>query len=281
MNVRYLFLTSAFFLIVHAINAVNFVLFTEPKTGTHLLAPILTALTNKKIFWAKNQQEISQSIENYEFSPFEDQELFIFSGHCSPWNRQTMEKVWATNQRRGTFLHLHAPYSQTMENFLIEKRCVNFFIKRDPRDQVVSLLNHYKHIDFLDKTIEAIPTDAERLLYMIRTHLRARTLNFTRWLQSPVCCALDFSKLMGAHGGAATDEDVLDQMRKIASALRLGLPDQYLMSVYKQCFGTGWNFFKGKVGSWKEYFNEEHKAAAKEVIGDLLIELGFEKDYNW
>lgn len=70
-------------------------------------------------------------------------------------------------------------------------------------------------------------------------------------------------------------------MRKIASALQMDLSDRELEEVYFKHFGHGWSFFKGIVGAWKEYFNEEHKAAMKEEIGDLLIQLGYEKDLAW
>ncbi len=38
---------------------------------------------------------------------------------------------------------------------------------------------------------------------------------------------------------------------------------------------------KGISGDWRNKFSEEHKARFKEIAGDLLIELGYEKDYNW
>ena len=233
--------------------AANFVLFTQPKTGTHLLIPILRELTHKSVYWGRDYED-----------PI---------GH--------LNSVWESNQKQGSFLHLHAPYSAAIEAHLIEKKCVSFFIKRDPRDQIVSLLNHYKHINWNDKAVELIPTDDERLLYMIEGQLRACTLSFMGWLTSPVCCVLDFRKLVGKFGGAATEAEAIEELRKVATILRLTISDNHLRRVYKKHLGTGWNFFKGKVGSWRDYFNEAHKAAAKREIGDLLIELGYEKDYDW
>lgn len=192
-----------------------------------------------------------------------------------------MDKVWATNKKNGAFLHLHAPYTPVMENYLAERKCVNFFIKRDPRDQIVSLLNHYKYIQLNDKALEVLPSDEEKLLYMIQKKSRAYAAHFMGWLHSPVCCVLDFNKLMGEHGGSATDADAMQEMRKIANALQLDLPDSYLLEVYKRNFGKGWSFFKGKTATWKEYFNADHIAVIKNEIGDLLIELGYEKDLNW
>ena len=38
---------------------------------------------------------------------------------------------------------------------------------------------------------------------------------------------------------------------------------------------------KGGVGGWKYYFTEKQKNRIKKSAGKLLIELGYEKDFNW
>ena len=38
---------------------------------------------------------------------------------------------------------------------------------------------------------------------------------------------------------------------------------------------------KGVSGDWQNHFNAEHKIIFKELAGDLLIKLGYEKDHNW
>jgi hypothetical protein len=38
---------------------------------------------------------------------------------------------------------------------------------------------------------------------------------------------------------------------------------------------------KGAIGGWKNKFEHSHKEAFKKVAGNLLIELGYETDYNW
>ena len=40
-------------------------------------------------------------------------------------------------------------------------------------------------------------------------------------------------------------------------------------------------FREGGSKKWKRYFTDEHKKVFKDIAGDLLIELGYEKDYNW
>jgi hypothetical protein len=38
---------------------------------------------------------------------------------------------------------------------------------------------------------------------------------------------------------------------------------------------------KGIVGDWKSNFNSNSKDLAKSELGDILIEMGYEKDKNW
>ena len=38
---------------------------------------------------------------------------------------------------------------------------------------------------------------------------------------------------------------------------------------------------KGITGDWKNHFSTAHKKQFKAIAGDLLIELGYEKDFNW
>jgi hypothetical protein len=277
--IRSFFIAILFF--IRHLPSVEFTLFTEPKTGTHLLIPILTELTGKPVYWAKEYTKNGEEIEESYIEAFQNPNYLFFSLTPKPWNKSTMDEVWEANSKKGTFLHLHAPYTVAMESYLRTKNCINFFIKRDPRDQIISLLNHYKYIHCNDKEAGLIASDDERLLYMIRKDLRLHTLHYMGWISSPVCCVLDFSKLMGSHGGVAGDFDALKEMRKIAQALKLPLPNRELKEVYQKHFGKGWNFFKGKVGVWQEYCSQEHKVAMKQEIGDLLIELGYEKNLDW
>ncbi len=263
------------------VHAVDFVLFTEPKSGTHLLLPILTELTGKHYYWAKEYKPPLDEPRSGDWALSTNPAYFFFSPDNNPWTKETMDRVWALNQRQGTFLHLHAPYTTVMEQYLRERNCINFFIKRDPRDLLISLLNHYKYIHFNDKAIELLQSDDERLLAMIRMRLRWQTQRYMGWLTSPLCCVLDFGKLMGSHGGVESDREALRELRKVVQALDLPYSDILLKKLYKRHFGKGWSFFRGKVGAWKDYFKEVHKIATKEEIGDLLIELGYESDYNW
>lgn len=41
------------------------------------------------------------------------------------------------------------------------------------------------------------------------------------------------------------------------------------------------HYRKGVSNEWKDLFNQEHKAYFKEVYGDLVVQLGYERDNNW
>ena len=277
----HIFLFFALLFLSSSLFAANFVLFTEPKTGTHLLIPILKALTGRDVYWAKEFVSQTEDRDFLNFSDLENPQLCVFSTHKAPWDWNRMETVWGTTEKQRAFLHLHPPYSLALEKYLIGKKCINFFVKRDTRDKIVSLLNHYRHIHLNDKALENISSDDERLLFLIQNRLREEIIYFKGWLESPACCVLDFGNLMGSHGGAARDQDALNELRKIAKALSIDVSDRLLLKIYKKHFGKGWNFFQGKVGSWKDYFKEHHKIAAKKEIGDLLIDLGYEKNDQW
>jgi hypothetical protein len=40
-------------------------------------------------------------------------------------------------------------------------------------------------------------------------------------------------------------------------------------------------FRSGRTGSWKELFTDEHKKLFKDVAGDLVVQLGYEKNNDW
>ena len=41
------------------------------------------------------------------------------------------------------------------------------------------------------------------------------------------------------------------------------------------------NFRSGKIGYWKDEFNENNLIKAKKLLGDILIKLEYEKNLNW
>ena len=267
----------------------EFVLFTMPKTGTHLLTPFLEMLTGRTHVGETLYNNL-HTLEDYDLYIRELSQPNVVQVHwwLSPVTSQrfsaSLDQIYANEE----FLLSHAPYSPEMEQLLTERNCVVFHVMRDPRDYAVSMLNYVRKTPnklYSDPKFRAASKSAQ-LFYVINgtdwynsTHTVVNCFN--GWLSSPIVCVLHFEKLMGPQGGSYTVKEQLAELRKIPRALKMQVSDERLLDLFHSVYGTGKTFHKGLVGTWKEYFKEEHKRTFKELLGAQLISLGYEKDYNW
>jgi sulfotransferase 6B1 len=197
----------------------------------------------------------------------------------------------------------HLIYSTERLILLKQKKVKVIYISRDLRDVVVSLV----HFVMLNKWgnhpwtpyLKDLKTHDERLLAMIKgvnlskgeqikygiehiPNIKEFANNKLGWIQKPGICSLTFEELV------SNDKLQNESIMKIINFLwtdlehlrmtKLELLERIKQNIVPESSGT---FRKGKVGDWKEEFNIKHKEAFKEIAGDLLIQLGYEKDYNW
>lgn len=274
----------------------EFVLFTMPKTGTHLMRPLLEYLTDKNSmsYWSK---EICCP-KTYLYDKNMTALLLLLPNVVQAyWLHQPIPSssfipLLDDLQYTDDFLVTHAPFSVEMENILKARNAVVFFLIRDPRDWLVSVIKHppISGVDIYgspigDRHFVSLDLD-QKIHYIIDGTPHYYSISeildkFIAWRQSPICCTIRFEALLGPGGGPFSEQEQIAELRKIADALRLNVSDEVLLEAYNASFGKGTVFSKGKSGSWKDHFNEEHKAHFKEKMGDTLIELGYENDYNW
>ena len=50
----------------------------------------------------------------------------------------------------------------------------------------------------------------------------------------------------------------MQELRKIAKVLDVKKTDKELLEIFHKVYATGYTFHKGRVGMWKDFFNEEH-----------------------
>ena len=267
----------------------EFVSFTMPKTGTHLLQPLLEKFTGKQEIWSEAifPQVYIRDI-NVMMDLLSKPNVLPLHFLQPPVERRALINALNNLQNKHQFLATHAPYTPEMESILLKRNCIVFYVIRDPRDYVISLINHrgasgadvivdrwFKELNMSQKIRHTIVGTA--------WYNSTRTVcdKFMPWRNSPVCCVLRFEKLVGPHGGSCTKEEQIAELRKIANALNLKVTDKYLLRIFNESFGTGSTFRTGTTGNWKKYFSEEDKTLFKQLLGDVLIELGYEKDYNW
>lgn len=181
----------------------------------------------------------------------------------------------------------------TPENasFLTRAGRVNFFIYRDPRDMLVSQVffatdmheehgmhAYYKSLpDFgarLNVAITGIDKDGLKMV-----SVKQRYEGVFAWLNTPRVMCIRFEDLINNRD--ATLLSMLDEVEK--TGYKIPMTREKALPVLVEAIQPkkSHTFRSGKTGGWIQHFTEEHKNLFKEVAGDLLVRLGYEKNNDW
>lgn len=168
---------------------------------------------------------------------------------------------------------------------------VNYFIYRDPRDMLVSQVffatdmheehgmhDYYNSLpDFgarLNVAITGMDRDGLKMV-----SVKQRYEGVFQWLEQKNVMCIRFEDLIDNRD--ATLMSMLAEVEK--TGYKISTPREKALSVLVEAIqpGKSHTFRSGKTGGWKEHFTEEHKKLFKDVTGDLLVRLGYEKDNDW
>jgi hypothetical protein len=237
---------------------------SKPKSGSHLLLQVLAGMcltapykyvdrepirTITKEGRRKNNEEILSELQNIPNG-------VIGWGYVEP----SVENV----------------------SFLCQPNRVNYFIYRDPRDMLIS------QVFFATDMHKSLPDFGERLkvaitgvdhdgLYMVSVQQRYEMV--FRWLEQAHVMCIRFEDLI--NNQVQTLNAMLDEVEstgyKIPTERAKALEILVEMIQPKKSH----TFRLGKTGGWNEHFTEEHKKLFKDVAGDLLVKLGYEKNNDW
>jgi hypothetical protein len=186
--------------------------------------------------------------------------------------------------------HLHA--SPEVVAYLCQPGVAAYFILRDPRDVVISHVhyvtemepNHIHHRYYSQE----LRTFDERLRTSIQgipdptipfPDIYQRFVPYLGWIEHPEVLTLRYEDFLANRAEALGQ--VYDQ------AVLRGLPAQTSREEAIQSLeasidpGRSPTFRSGKAGGWRTQFNPENKLLFKDVAGDLLIQLGYERDHDW
>lgn len=264
----------------------EFVLFTQPKTGTYLVSPLLAKMTGRKQHFANAEDfqypSASETEEEFQMGLQTPEHVPVYMHHRTI-SSESMVLVLDRLKKEKSYYACHTPFSENMEAVLQKRDCIIFFIVRDPRSYIVSGARFYGSTDccqFPKEWYQAL-SFKDQITIMIEgsdwsNSARWIISNFKNWVYSSNCCVIRYEDLLASSGR----ERQLGQLRLIANALRLEIDDGGLLSFLNLVFGGG-PTFSGKSVSWKDVFTDHHKQLCKESIGDLLIELGYEDGYDW
>ncbi len=245
----------------------------KPKSGSHLLLQILNGFCQ---------------ILPYRYVDSSPIRSITRDGH-----RRDQPEILADMKRLSPGVIGWGYLDPTAENtgFLCHPDRVNYFIYRDPRDMLVSQVffatdMHEEH--GMHAYYASLPNFDERLKAAITgvTHVGLKMVSVKQryeavfgWLEQKYVRAIRFENLIDHRD--ITLLAMLDEIErtgyKITSSREKSI-DVLNQSIQPNRSRT---FRAGQTGKWREYFNEDHKKLFKEVAGDLLIRLGYEKSNDW
>jgi hypothetical protein len=246
-----------------------------PKSGTHLLDQILLGFAAVAPF--------SRRLHSF-YAEYEGE-----SGRKRP---PEQAPTWLDSLRPGDVASAHLFARPEAVTRVISPAFVPYFIFRDPRDVVVS---HVFYVTDMEPThvhhayYRSLPNFDARLKVSILgrpdsgiefPNIADRFAPYLGWLDCPAVLALHFESLV--HERAGTLGLIADHLlRRVGTSLRASR--ETLVQTLESAINPAKSptFRSGKTGEWGKHFTSEHKKIFKDVAGELLVRLGYEKDSNW
>src|SRR5687767_1536652 len=246
---------------------------SKPKSGSHLLLQVLAGMC--------------------EVAPYKYVEAEPIRTITKDGRRKRKEEILDELRRipRGVIGWGYVDVSPENVAFLCQPGRVNYFIYRDPRDLLVSQVffatdmqeEHgmhafYKSLPDFDERLKVAITGIDRDgLYMV--NVKKRYEGVFQWLEQKNVMCLRFEDLI--NNREATLNAMLDEVEK--TGYKIPMPREKTLAILMQAIQPkkSHTFRSGKTGGWREHFTEEHKKLFKDVAGDLVIRLGYEKNINW
>ncbi|MEN9561974.1 MAG: hypothetical protein RIR73_218 [Chloroflexota bacterium] len=246
---------------------------SKPKSGSHLLLQVMNGFTQ---------------IMPYKYVDADPVRTITYDGR-----RKAKEEILAElkNTPNGVIGWGYVDATPENASFLTSDGRVNFFIYRDPRDMLVSQVffatdmhgehgmhDYYNSLpDFAVRLNVAITGIDKNGLKMVS--VKQRYEGVFEWLKQKNTMCIRFEDLINNRN--ATLISMLDEVE--STGYKIPTPRETALSILVAAIQPkkSHTFRSGKTGGWTEHFTEEHKKLFKDVAGDLLIRLGYEKNNDW
>lgn len=246
---------------------------SKPKSGSHLLLQILNGFTQ---------------IMPYKYVDADPIRTIERGGR-----RKGKEEILNELKQipRGVIGWGYVEASSENVVFLCQPGRVNYFIYRDPRDMLISQVffatdmyeehgmhEYYKSLPDFGERLKVAITGIDRDgLHMVS--VKQRYEGVFQWLQQKNVMCIRFEDLINNRD--ATLNTMLDEVEK--TGYKIPIPREKSIPILVRAIQPkkSHTFRSGKTGGWREHFTEEHKKFFKDVAGDLLVRLGYEKHNDW
>lgn len=244
-----------------------------PKSGSHLIIQVLQGLTRIGPFVNPGFPPVNRTEDNHKLT-----EAAIL---------KNIEKMQAGDIRYG-YVHARPPFIEA----LTRSGKAMVFVYRDPRDMLVShvfyatdmhpghgMHQYYTEVldtmeERLNAAIQGVDEDGAEL-----SNVKERYLKYLGWLDIPDALCLRFEDLVLDR--EASFGHLLKYLE--GRGMRLPVSQETAIEALKSSIAPhkSGTFRKGLPGGWQEYFTAKNKEKFKEIAGDLLIRMGYEKNLNW
>ena len=244
-----------------------------PKSGTHLLDQILLGFSNAAPF----SKRLHSFYAEYE-------------GETGRKRSPEQALAWLDSLHSGDIASAHLFARTEAVERVCSPKFIPYFIFRDPRDVVVS---HVFYVTSMEarhvhhEYYQSLPDFNARLNVSIMGRLDAgiefpniadRFAPYLGWLDRDEVLSIHFEDLI--HDRAAALHRVLDHL---LDHVPLRMQRQLILGFLESSIDPRRSptFRSGKTGEWREHFTERHKEMFKDIAGDLLVRLGYEKSKDW
>lgn len=246
---------------------------SKPKSGSHLLLQILNGFTQIMPYRYVNEEPVRT----------------INRGG----GRRAADDILADlkNVPDGVIGWGYVDATKENASFLTSVGRVNYFMYRDPRDMLVSQVffatdMHEEH--GMHEYYKSLPDFAARLKTAITgidrdglkmVSVKERYTGVFQWLEQKNAMCIRFEDLIDNRD--VTLNAMLDEVEK--TGYKIPTPREKAISILLEAIQPkkSHTFRSGKTGGWREHFNEGNKKLFKDIAGDLLIRLGYEKNNDW
>lgn len=246
---------------------------SKPKSGSHLLLQVMNGFTR---------------VMPYKYVDADPVRTIEKDGR-----RKTKEEVLDELKHvpAGVIGWGYVDATEENASFLTSDGRVNFFIYRDPRDMLVSQVffatdmyeehgmhDYYNSLpDFaarLNVAITGIDRDGLKMV-----SVKQRYEGVFDWLKQKNTMCIRFESLINNRDATLTS--MLDEVG--STGYKIPTPREKALSILVDAIQPkkSHTFRSGKTGGWREHFSNEHKKLFKDVAGDLLVRLGYEKNNDW
>lgn len=251
-----------------------------PKSGTHLLYQILYSLPGL-IQW---------------------DDIVSVQALCGIINTSSHIRWKIGSAPNNSIIRSHLMHCEEINNIIQEFNCKVIFIYRDLRDVAVSharwvtkeprifLHQYYMSLDSFDKqlmcSIKGVPLGTPFGSNVSQPDIGQDFSRWQGWIDEPTVLAVKFEDLVGERGGGC-EATRIQTIEKIVNYLQVDLSlteikntltSEIMNPQESHTFRKGG---KGELGGWRKVFQSEHKQAFKQVAGELLIQLGYEENFDW